>query len=163
MATRCLILLRHAKSDWDSGAASDFERPLSARGRRDAPRMGRWLQFNGLRPDTVCCSSATRTRETLRLAGSELDLSVAEIQFVGDLYLANESEIVAIAEEELRHAQCVMLVGHNPGFEMALLHYCPDVDTPADGKLMPTATAAVIDDPAPGAGRLRFLQRPKDL
>ena len=32
---RHLLLLRHAKSDWNAGAASDFERPLSKRGIKD--------------------------------------------------------------------------------------------------------------------------------
>ncbi|MGH8513640.1 MAG: SixA phosphatase family protein, partial [Gammaproteobacteria bacterium] len=41
-AARRLLVMRHAKSDWDSGAGSDFDRPLAKRGERDAPRMGRW-------------------------------------------------------------------------------------------------------------------------
>jgi phosphohistidine phosphatase len=163
MGTRRLILFRHAKSDWESDAASDFDRPLGERGRRDAPRMGRWMQFNGLVPDRVCCSSSARTRETLELLGTELDLAGSEIIFLGDLYLANEIEIAEVAAENLRTGNCVMLVGHNPGFEMALLHYCPDVAVPEDGKLMPTATAAVIDIPQNGEPELRFLQRPRDL
>ena len=163
MATPRLILLRHAKSDWDSGAETDFDRPLSARGRRDAPRMGRWMQFNRLVPDAVFCSSAVRTRETLELLSTELDLTGADIRFLGALYHANEQEIVSVASENLSAAKCVMLVGPNPGFEMALLHFCPGIDIPEDGKLMPTATAAVIDIPADGDPELRFLQRPRDL
>ena len=38
-----LLLLRHAKSDWDSGAAADHERPLAARGRKSARAMGRFM------------------------------------------------------------------------------------------------------------------------
>ena len=37
-----LWLLRHAKSDWDTGAA-DFDRPLKKRGRKSADRLGAWL------------------------------------------------------------------------------------------------------------------------
>ena len=38
-----LTLLRHGKSDWDESHRSDFDRPLKARGRRDALQMGEYL------------------------------------------------------------------------------------------------------------------------
>lgn len=50
---RELLILRHAKSDWDSGAGTDFDRPLSRRGKHDAPRIGAWLYREGLVPDYV--------------------------------------------------------------------------------------------------------------
>ncbi|WP_146066749.1 SixA phosphatase family protein [Candidatus Venteria ishoeyi] len=40
---KTLILLRHAKSSWDHPGLSDFERPLNARGLKNAPKMGRRL------------------------------------------------------------------------------------------------------------------------
>jgi phosphohistidine phosphatase len=60
--TRRLILLRHAKSDWPD--VPDRDRPLAKRGRRDAPKIGRWLREHGYLPDTVICSDARRTRQT---------------------------------------------------------------------------------------------------
>ena len=40
---RTLYLLRHAKSSWDKPDLSDRDRPLNARGERDASRMGEAL------------------------------------------------------------------------------------------------------------------------
>ena len=40
VAPRTLLIVRHAKSDWEAGAP-DHERPLNARGRREAPELGR--------------------------------------------------------------------------------------------------------------------------
>ena len=60
---RRLVLLRHAKSDYPDEVA-DHDRPLAARGRRDAPLVGRWLARSGYRPDAVICSTARRARET---------------------------------------------------------------------------------------------------
>ena len=40
--THTLVVIRHAKSDWDVDAP-DKERPLAKRGRRQAPAAGRWL------------------------------------------------------------------------------------------------------------------------
>jgi phosphohistidine phosphatase len=62
--TRTLILIRHAKSDWDDPALSDHDRPLNARGQLSAPRIGAWLAERGVTPDAVLCSTALRTRET---------------------------------------------------------------------------------------------------
>ena len=62
--TALLILLRHAKSDWYSGVPGDFDRPLAARGRKDAPRVGKWMKKNGILPELILCSPAVRTRET---------------------------------------------------------------------------------------------------
>src|SRR3982074_1744190 len=61
-----LLLLRHAKSDW-SGKADDHARPLSARGKRTAPRMGACMHAKGYEPELVLCSTAERTKETLEL------------------------------------------------------------------------------------------------
>ena len=57
--THELIILRHAKSDWDSAAESDFERPLSKRGKRDAPRMGEALS-RLMAPMAIVASPARR-------------------------------------------------------------------------------------------------------
>ena len=61
-----LLLLRHAKSAWPDGV-EDHDRPLSDRGRRDAPRMGAYIAAAGLRPDFALVSSARRTQETWAL------------------------------------------------------------------------------------------------
>lgn len=163
MATRQLILLRHAKSDWYSGVARDFDRPLNARGRRDAPRMGRWLHFNGLVPDVICCSSAVRTRETLGLVATELNVSHADIHYLGNLYHADEGEIASVVDDHLPTDGRMMVVGHNPGLEMALLQWCPDLRVPADGKVMPTAAVAVLGLSREASPSLVHLVRPKDL
>ena len=46
------MLLRHAKSDWDSDAADDFARPLAERGCKAAERMGgqsaHWDMFDAI-------------------------------------------------------------------------------------------------------------------
>ncbi|MCH5374620.1 MAG: histidine phosphatase family protein, partial [Planctomycetes bacterium] len=37
---KTLLILRHAKSSWGDPSLADHDRPLNARGKRDAPRMG---------------------------------------------------------------------------------------------------------------------------
>jgi phosphohistidine phosphatase len=37
---RKLFLVRHAKSSWDNPGLSDIDRPLTGRGKENAPKMG---------------------------------------------------------------------------------------------------------------------------
>lgn len=76
---RELLLLRHAKSDWDSDVASDFERPLAKRGKNDAPKVGSWLYREGLVPDHVVSSPATRARQTAIKVCKRLDFKKRRI------------------------------------------------------------------------------------
>ena len=46
---KTLLLARHAKSDWGDASVRDHDRPLNARGLRDAPAMATRLAAEGLR------------------------------------------------------------------------------------------------------------------
>jgi phosphohistidine phosphatase len=71
MPVRTLILARHAKFDW-SGMESDIHRPLAARGRRQAPEAGRWLDTNIDHIDQAMVSPATRAQQTWDLVAAQL-------------------------------------------------------------------------------------------
>lgn len=168
---RELLLMRHAKSDWDSGAASDFERPLAVRGRRDAPRMGRWLAREGLIPDYVVSSPAARARETVRAVLEALPGPALPVHWEPRLYEAACGVLLEVLGEIPTEACRVLFVGHNPGLEALLRHLVGGV-LPAGAradKLLPTGAVAHLDMPpdwqnlAPGAARCRLVMRPKDL
>ena len=65
---RTLLLLRHAKSDWDASYADDHERPLAKRGKKAAALIGRHLAATGQVPDRVVSSTAVRAADTVRRA-----------------------------------------------------------------------------------------------
>lgn len=110
--TLTLLLIRHAKSDWGDPSRPDHERPLNARGRRDAPRMGAWIAAQGLVPSEVLCSDAVRTRETLELMLPAW-APPPRLGHRRELYHATPAAMLAVLEEA--DAPCVALVGHNPG------------------------------------------------
>lgn len=166
MANKLLILLRHAKSDWSNAADSDFERPLSARGRDDAPRMGQWLVETGNVPEVIVGSPSARTTETIELVCAELGHDSARVIYDERLYHGMPEQIHEMATAQFEHFGRVLVVAHNPGMELALRAYCPTAEPFADGKLMPTCAVAVIelDDPdQPAHGNLRVLMRPSML
>lgn len=140
--TRELLLLRHGKSDWETGT-DDFHRPLKDRGKRSAQRMGVWLLQHGLIPDYVISSPAERAIVTAEKVCKVMDMGSKGIQQDSRVYGADPDTLLEVIAESPEGALRVMLVGHNPGLE-ELLDYLAagPVPVPEDGKLLPTATLA---------------------
>jgi phosphohistidine phosphatase len=110
-----LILLRHSKSDW-SGGEPDHERPLAARGQRQAPEAGRWLAAHVDRVDLAVVSSAERARRTWSLAAAELG-DPPPVRLDEGMYGASGSALLSIVRDLSEDLSTVVMVGHNPGLE----------------------------------------------
>jgi len=144
--SRELLILRHAKSDWDSGARSDFDRPLAKRGRRDTPRVGRWLNEQGLVPDYVVSSPAERAKQTVIGVCAQMDIPAEDIHWDSRIYHASSGALLDVLNESPPDARRVMIAGHNPGLEILLQNLCADeIPMPPDYKLMPTAAVAHLE------------------
>lgn len=107
---RELILVRHAKSDWGDPSLADHDRPLNARGTRDAPMMARRLTEARSTVERIISSTALRARTTAAVFGAELGV---EVELDEQLYLAPASRLLAKAVGS--EAKRVMLVAHDPG------------------------------------------------
>jgi phosphohistidine phosphatase len=160
---KILLILRHAKSSWDDSTLDDHERPLNARGERDAPRMGQFLRAEGLCPDIIVSSDAVRARRTAeiiaRITGGQLLLD-------SRLYHASAFEIIDVLRDVIRQdVATVMVVGHNPGLEELIAQLTGARDA------LPTAALAHIplsierwsDLDSSTRGTLRDMWRPKEL
>lgn len=146
---RHLVLIRHAKSDRPPGIP-DHERPLNARGRRDAVALGRWLTAL-MEPDPrrsiILVSSAQRTQETWSVAHTAAGGAWAAVPTVteSEVYEASPSTLRRVALRHADSADVIVLVGHNPGIgllarELADHHQRAEL---ADG--FPTSAVAVLD------------------
>jgi phosphohistidine phosphatase len=114
------VLLRHAKSAWPEDV-SDHERPLAARGRRDAPMAGHWLRQVGFAPDCVLCSTARRARETWQLAQTELGARPPAV-FEPQVYGASARSLLSLVRQLPPAARTGLVVGHDPGLpELAVM------------------------------------------
>ncbi|MEU1312049.1 histidine phosphatase family protein [Streptomyces cinnamoneus] len=128
--TRRIIILRHAKAEWAD--VDDHERPLADRGRKDAPVAGRWLAGSGIAPDLALCSTSARTRETWKLAVSELPERPRTV-YEDRMYEASLGELIALLNEVSDEVSDVVLIGHNPG-----MHALADaLAGEAEGDLLP--------------------------
>ncbi len=160
---RRLTLVRHAKSSWDYAELSDFERPLNARGRRDAPAMAKRLAAELERPLRLVSSPALRAITTAHAFAEALGLVHTAIRVEPRIYEATRGSLFGVVQEQDDADMHVLLFGHNPGFsELAqLLAPCPFSE-------MPTCAVATLAfelphwrDLQPRAGTLLRYEFPK--
>jgi phosphohistidine phosphatase len=116
-----LVLVRHAKSDWNDLRLDDHDRPLNDRGRRDAPRMARQLAETGFRPEVILSSTAVRARTTAEAFAAELGVTVTLDE---QLYGAPASALLAAAART--GASSVLVVAHDPGMSVLAAHLSDD-------------------------------------
>lgn len=116
---RRLIVMRHAKSAWDTDASSDHLRPLNRRGRQDAPRVARVLAGRGWVPQRVVSSDAARTRETWEHMEAAFDDPV-EVEFTPALYHSGLGAVQVAVGRLGAGIHTALVLGHNPGFEDAV-------------------------------------------
>ena len=161
-----LLLLRHGKAEADH-PQGDYPRTLKTRGKRDAQRIGHWLERQGLKPDCIISSGAERARLTAEKCAKVMGVPAPHIQFDDSLYLATPEQIWDSLQPLLKRCQRVLLVAHNPGLEQLLQQLLEEpLAIPEDGKLMPTATLAHLSaeqNLAPGCWQLQQLVRPRSL
>lgn len=166
---RQLLILRHAKSDW-SNKLRDFDRPLAARGLKNAKQMGLWMHQQNLLPDYIISSPAKRTLQTAELVTEPFAINVSEIHLDSNIYEANLRDLLNVLAQIPNASQRVLLVGHNPGFDQLLSHLADIAEVfSGDGRLMTTCTLAYLDMPedweqlSPGCARLVKITRAKNL
>ncbi|MBF0370385.1 MAG: phosphohistidine phosphatase SixA [Magnetococcales bacterium] len=167
---RQLLIMRHAKSAWDTNAPSDFERPLAKRGLRDAPRMGSWLKKQKLTPDLVISSPAERAKQTAQIVSKAMGLKKKRIQWDSRVYGAGTEDLLEILAELAKKNKSVILIGHNPGLEFLYAYLVgPEGMMGIDAGLIKTATVVQLEMPEDwndlksGSAKLITVQNPGDL
>lgn len=113
---KMLHLLRHAKSSWNDSELADHDRPLSKRGRRAADALARRFAELGT-PDLVLCSTALRTRQTLK----RLSLKPAKVVLTEAIYSGGSRELMQLLSDLPESAGTVLLIGHNPALHQLAL------------------------------------------
>jgi phosphohistidine phosphatase len=165
-----LYLLRHAKAVVADGTIADFDRPLAARGQREASELAALLAERAYAPARVLCSSSQRTRETLGPLLSAWSTNTL-IEMTRDLYNAEANDLLALVSEQSRDTSSLMLIGHNPGIEHLARGLAGSGEDAALRRLRdhyPPAGLAVIEIDAAtwadirlGAGRLTAFETPR--
>lgn len=161
---KTLLLMRHAKSSWKDEQLPDHERPLTKRGKRNAPRMGRLLREAEQVPDLILASSAKRAVDTAESVADQCRYK-GEIKVCDELYAAPLEAVVQVVQSLDSPYERVLVVGHNPGLEELLEKLTGKAES------LPTAAVAQVALPVQAwqeltldtGGQLVSLWRPKDL
>lgn len=161
-----LLLIRHAKSDWDHPGLSDHDRPLNGRGLNDAPRMAAALVQRGIMPDAIVSSTAVRAASTATILSEAMKFPGESIIFLPELYLAPPRTILRVIQKLDESTSTVLIFGHNPG-----MHETVDLLSGDSGvDAFPTLAVARFEFPVdfwgavePGSGLLVELIIPRSL
>lgn len=108
-----LILWRHAEAEDEREGLADVDRPLTARGEKQAQRVGAWLDRHLPEGTRVLCSPALRCQQTALALGRKFKLRDELAQGAGPAALLE-------AAQWPQARGPVMLVGHQPAMGEAL-------------------------------------------
>ncbi len=160
---KTLLLLRHAKSSWKQTEVNDHDRPLNKRGKKEAPKVGKYLKENNLVPDQILSSTARRARDTAQAVADESGFE-GQVEFYPDLYLSEPACYLDILQCQPDTANRIMVVGHNPDLDSLLTLLTDATDH------LTTAALAQIDLPISSwqelneatDGRLQLIWSPRE-
>jgi phosphohistidine phosphatase len=151
-----LYLLRHADAgDPMAWPGDDADRPLSAKGKRQARRLGSLLADIGWRPDVILTSPKVRAAQTAEIVGHAVEVKPNdERRLAASFELGDVGSMLADHQDARR----VVLVGHDPDFSSvasSLVGAAIELRKGAIARIdLPDA------EPEPGQGALRWLLPP---
>ncbi len=147
---------------------ADRDRPLTARGHRDARLMGTAIAEGGI-PDLILCSPSRRTRETLEGIVETL-ASEPKITFVDRLYDGRDATYDDVIATHGGGAARLLVIAHNPTIHATAVALSVKGDRKLRAAMaakFPTSALAVIAIDTPDwhvePGELVDFRRPKDL
>ncbi len=162
---KTLYIIRHAKSSWDLTDLDDFSRPLSERGEKDAPRMGKRLKEKSVIADAIITSPAVRALSTAEKIAKTLDFPPGVIHQNKKMYHASADTLLYIILGIADKNDCVFMVGHNPGlteFSNALQEDERIDNLPTAGVMAIAFDAESWSSIKWGSGKLLFFDFPKN-
>ncbi len=112
---KTVLLIRHAKSSWDSKAKTDFDRPLNERGKIDAPVMAKRLKGKDIIIDAFISSPAKRAKKTAELFIREFGKKEKNIIYVSSLYNGTTKDFYEVIKEIDDTYKTIAIISHNPG------------------------------------------------
>ncbi len=113
-----LTLVRHAHAKVGVAPLTDFERPLSRRGKSEAKSTAASLRAAKLVPDLLISSPAKRALQTAQIIAQELQLPERQVRRDEALYLAEPAAILQVIHATGPRIGHLMIVGHNPGISV---------------------------------------------
>ncbi|MBS1578083.1 MAG: histidine phosphatase family protein [Bacteroidetes bacterium] len=112
---KSVIIIRHAKSSWDLHTLSDFDRPLTERGNKDALTMAKKLTDKNIVIDAFISSPAKRAITTATYFAKAYKVDEEKIIQVKELYNASVETFYNVIADVSNEFNNIALFSHNPG------------------------------------------------
>ena len=135
-----LLLVRHAKSNWENPEWTDFERPLNKRGLRDAPFMADIVKQKLEAMDYVYASPAMRALTTAKAFCTALNYPEDKIHIDQSIYEKGPRYIISLVKNADDKIDTLAVFGHNPDMTSLFSYFTGDY---CDN--MPTCGCLCID------------------
>jgi phosphohistidine phosphatase len=113
-----MTLVRHAHAKVQKAAVTDFERPLSRRGKSEAKATAIRLREQELIPELLLASPSQRTLQTAQILARELGLAERALRLEESLYLASAETLLNVIRAIGPRIGHLMVVAHNPGISL---------------------------------------------
>ncbi len=153
-----LYLLRHAHAGdpakWDG---DDADRPLSARGRGQAERLGRFLAGIEFEPEVVVTSPKLRAEQTARIVADALGRTVATSERLTSGF---DLDALGMLVRETGSPDRLLLVGHDPDFSELLADLCGTSAVTLRKGALARVDVDLEEGAGTGSGQLRWLVPP---
>lgn len=158
-----LLIVRHAKSDKDNPGLDDFERPLNARGKKNAPEMAQRMLKKKLIPEQIVSSPAKRAITTAEYFAEAFDIKKTSILREPQIYEASSATLMRVINKLPKESDFIAMFGHNPGITDVVARL-----TGTDLINIPTCGIVLIEFPfddwemiSQGTGELKMYDYPK--
>ncbi|CAN5300469.1 histidine phosphatase family protein [soil metagenome] len=112
---KTLLLIRHAKSDWNDFDLADIDRPLNQRGKEDAPEMAERIRNRISKIDAFISSPAKRARKTAKFFVHAYNKRKDDIQIEQSLYEAPVTAYEKMLARINEQYSTAAIFAHNPG------------------------------------------------
>jgi phosphohistidine phosphatase len=113
-----LTLVRHAHAKVQNPPVTDFERPLSRRGKSEAKATALQLLEQELIPDLLLASPSKRTMQTAQILAQVLQIPERHLRHDESLYLAAAETVLNAIRATGPRIGHLMIVGHHPGISV---------------------------------------------
>lgn len=141
--SQTLYLIRHGEAESWSPMGNDFARALTPGGAKHLKLLSDWMKANLEIPDTILCSSANRTRQTLAPILAHWHQRLSGTDYVDSMYNAGMDVLMTLLEDAFSYCDCVLMVGHNPAIENLLKYLLRSVHSDGMGHYAPGTLSVV--------------------
>ena len=160
-----IYLVRHADAESPKHYDDDHDRELSAKGKRDARRLGQFLAATDQLPDQFVSSTAVRARRTAEVLveGGKWMVDVP-LRSSHALYEAEPADVLEQIQTVDENIGAVMLIGHEPAWSTVVsgLIGSANVSLPP-GTCVRIDTEVSWNEISFGSGILRWMVPPSLL